>query len=356
MEHGVSSAEYIKKNIFTLLDITKTHGIGSGFYGVTDFDKRPQESMIPIQLKNPLFIRDNEMDSRLTQISLWLIAMVETTINKGKNTKYLNVAISSNDIQEKTRLESEIETQNIKITYLKSSCVIQDIISELNELVGNSYTPEEIRCKLFGAIKGFIKDYSTAKHGDFLLQPIDYLLLSCGYDGIYNESPNGDTFSRGSIAFYNKNPRDQKQAFGNPFLNPNNQLVYTGSVSNCEIVENTITPRTRAKSLSSMTPRTKKNLKRKSPRTFVNEVKRLSSIDKINKWLRAKNAVKATIRLNKIREESEALEREALEREALESEALESEDNNVKKGGSKRKRRYQTKKRNKKRITRKYKR
>jgi hypothetical protein len=344
----VSSAEYIKKTTGKL-DMTRTHGLGSGIYGVTSYEQREDESMTAIMLKKPLNITNEIMDSDLTEVSVWLIDIVEKTINKGKSQrdltktqKDLDVIKITGDNDEISRIETEISIIQTDINILTSEVsqlrtpeIIGDIISKTKELLDGSpisgfdYTPEEIRCKLFGAIKGFIQDYGKASYGDFLLQPIDYFLLSYGYDGIYNSSPTGDNFSRGSVAFFNKNPRNQKQAFGGVYLVGRNTIVYSGSVSECDIVEDidtihTITPRTRRRYLSNTTPRTRgSDIEGKTPRTAMT-----------NMILRATQSGQTATRP---RSRSRSRDR----------------SNG---GGSKKKRRYQTKKRNKKRITRKYKR
>jgi hypothetical protein len=347
----VSSAEYIKKTSGKV-DMTRTHGLGSGIYGVTRYDQREDESMSAIMLKKPLVIKDNTMDSYLTDVSVWLIDITQNTINKGKTqtelTKLRNgLVILQNQLdnncddtdeidriekemsrmeQEISQKQREIEILTAEISQLRTPEIMDDIISKANyflvdsPIVNFEYIPQEIRCKLFGAVKGFIQDYGKAVNGDFLLQPIDYFLLSYGYDGIYNPSPTGDTFSRGSVAFFNKNPRNQKQAFGGVYLVGRNTVVYSGSESDCVIVEdidtiNTITPRTRRRYLSTTTPRTRiSDIEGKTPRTAISNM-----------------IQRATQPRSRSRDRSNG-------------------------GGSKKKRRYQTKKLNKKRITRKYKR
>lgn len=344
----VSSAEYIKKTTGKL-DMTRTHGLGSGIYGITSYEQREDESMTAIMLKKPLNITDEKMDSYLTDVSVWLIDIVEKTINKGKTQKDLtktqkdlDVIKISGDNDEISRIETEIsiyqtdiDILTAEVSQLRTPKIINDIIYKTKYLLDGSpisgidYTPEEIRCNLFGAIKGFIQDYGKATIGDFLLQPIDYFLLSYGYDGIYNSSPTGDNFSRGSVAFFNKNPRNQKQAFGGVYLVGRNTIVYSGSVSDCDIVEDidtiyTITPRTRRRYLSNTSPRTRiSDIEGKTPRTAIT-----------NMILRARQSGQTATRprsRSRSRDKSNG-------------------------GSSKKKRRHHTKKRNKKRITRKYKR
>jgi hypothetical protein len=299
-EFEVSSAEYIKKTNGKV-DMTRTHGLGSGIYGVTRYDQREDESMSAIMLKKPLNITNETMDSYLTDVSVWLIDITEKTINKGKTQKDLSkiqkeldeIKIGG-DNDEISQIEEEISRIQINInkiteevSQLRTPEIMDDIISKATYFLVDSpildfeYTPQEIRCKLFGAIKGFIQDYGKATIGDFLLQPIDYFLLSYGYDGIYNSSPTGDNFSRGSVAFFNKNPRNQKQAFGGVYLVGRNTVVYSGSESDCVIVEDiddifTITPRTRRRYFSTTTPRTRvSDIEGKTPRTAIsNMIKR----------------------------------------------------------------------------------
>jgi hypothetical protein len=206
--------------------MTRTHGLGSGIYGVTTPDERENETMTPIQLHNPIIIENDEIDSDLTTVSIWLIDMVEQKIKLGQLQGRLRTADTSSitDIQEQIDFENQIFNR------LKSQEQLTEIINTTNHLLGDKYDAVDIKCKLFGAINGFIKDYAQAKRGDFLLQPINYLLLSYDYDGIYNASSSGNTFARGSVAFRNINIRDQKQAFGSPYLQPGNKLRYNGSI------------------------------------------------------------------------------------------------------------------------------
>ena len=62
----LSSSEYIKKK--PILDITKTHGLGSGIYGIIDTKDesykqksltRPHEIQTSIPIDNPLILNTN---------------------------------------------------------------------------------------------------------------------------------------------------------------------------------------------------------------------------------------------------------------------------------------------------------
>jgi len=241
--YDISSSEYIKKG--NRIDITRTHGLGSGIYGVTTSDERADETITPIRLINPIVIKSNEMDSNLTTISIWLIDMVEQPIKLGKLQASLRGAEKNGDIDLVTSIQQKIDLEKRRYEMVKSQ--IGDIIAITNQLLGNTFIDSDIRCKLFGAINGFVKDYSQAKNGDFLLQPINYLLMSYNYDGIYNASTTGNTFARGSVAFMNINMRDQKQAFASdPYLGEENSLFYRGSMlDQCPNAFVSTTPRTR---------------------------------------------------------------------------------------------------------------
>jgi len=246
--YELSSSEYIKKS--NILDITRTHGLGSGIYGVTTPEERRAETMTSIDLFNPIIIQNDDMDSILSTISIWLINMVEQTIKLGKLRAALRKAEGDMKDDIIISIQQDIDSEQAIYAELKSQERINDIIFITNSILGNrpnnNEVNVEVKCKLFGAINGFVKDYSRAPMGYFLLQPINYFLISYGYDGIYNNSSSGNTFARGSVAFININMRDQKQAFGSPYLGAGKRLIYNGSnLDECSRDFVSTTPRSR---------------------------------------------------------------------------------------------------------------
>jgi hypothetical protein len=357
-QYELSSAEYIpKKRPDINLNITMTHGIGSGLYGVTQYEERPGSIVTELILNNPLIIDDNTLDGYLTDISIWMIELIQLTINKGKDVNRLKIAKNDNDHSLETEIQREIDTKTARIDTLKSADYVNDIIDKTYSLFINATneTPDEstrviIRSKLFGAIKGFINDYSSAKVGDFLLQPINYLLQKEGYDGEYNSSETGDTFSRGSIAFVSINPRNQQRAFGGiNFLPSTNRLVYngsdtSGSAEKLEYLEENLediqtSPEIREFFLKRASADIKERKRSYTPRSSTRLVKKFTAKKKMDDTM---YSVLAAIRARKGRSKT--------------NKNVGFDVNDIKGGGSKKKRRYQTKKRNKKRITKKYKR
>jgi hypothetical protein len=295
--YDLSSSEYIKKG--NRLDITRTHGLGSGIYGVTTSEEREDETITPIPLINPIIIQNSDMDSNLSTISIWLIDMIEQTIKLGKLQAALRKAERDGDDDMIISIQHDIVSEKGIYTELKSPERINDIIFITNNLLGNTTDDTdintEVRCKLFGAINGFIKDYSRAKMGDFLLQPINYFLISYGYDGIYNASSSGNTFARGSVAFININMRDQKQAFGSPYLETGKNLIYNGSnLDECSQDFVSTTPRSRRRQRQTTIDRVRS---RSRDRDRVGSIG--GSKKKISKRNKGKRVKRRTLRKNK---------------------------------------------------------
>ena len=76
-----------KKTPKDRLNITKTHGLGSGIYGLTKKDNKNRKDEIVTELKiqNPFIVKNNDMDGLLTNLSVNLIEAVEQII------KYNNI-------------------------------------------------------------------------------------------------------------------------------------------------------------------------------------------------------------------------------------------------------------------------
>ena len=193
----VSSSEYIKKT-HNLLNMTKTHGLGSGIYGVIETPQmlhtittssRQHELQSVFELHNPVILDTDEKHGSFIYISRYLMDLCEAQINQqGSVYRDLSKSISEYNL-------------------------IRKNICPLSNTIGK-------------AVNQFIKDYRFANIGDFLRQPINYLLEG-HYDGIYNISDNGNSFSTGSVAFIHQNPRHQKYAFDpeGALLQPDKTLI-----------------------------------------------------------------------------------------------------------------------------------
>jgi hypothetical protein len=202
------------------LNITQTHGIGSGIYGVTQkcCYTRPDELKTSLRLMIPLIIKDDIEDGIFSQISIWLIRSVENAINLGKARSLLSK--SSGDEYED--LEQRIHQYN------KTKTILNREKNEVDEL-RKQLMPNTIHKSLNSVINSFISDYSKSSFGDFLKQPINYLMDGC-YDGIYNESISGNTFNRGCILYMEQNPRHQHQAFIKPVhLQSTKKMLFRGT-------------------------------------------------------------------------------------------------------------------------------
>lgn len=189
---NISSAEYIKKTKYNL-NINKTHGIGSGIYGLIPYHpnylsqviNRKYEIRRKIILNNPYIIYNDIQLSKFCELSIWLIKQCENIINDNIDNIY--------------------ET---------------NIIKQINIELFNDIDLKYI-------IYNFVNDYKKAEIGDFIKQPINYLLEPF-YDGIYNNCNNGNLFSVGSVKFKDINIRHQKGCFDieGYFMNINNKLIY----------------------------------------------------------------------------------------------------------------------------------
>lgn len=192
----LSSAEYIvkEKNNMTgkiQLFMTETHGLGSGIYGlvpnengeIPGAETRSNEIVTPITLVNPLILDTNEKFSKFIDLSIFLIQLCKAIINKDIKNK---IVLSKNILQ--------------------------------YELIRKELAPDTP--KITSVVNNFIKTFSKMKLGDYIRQPINFLLSyqyrdnNSGYDGIYNSSPNGNRFSTGSVGFYDYEPvRRQPRGF-----------------------------------------------------------------------------------------------------------------------------------------------
>jgi hypothetical protein len=191
----LSAAEFIRKTSHKL-DITKTHCLGSGIYGLVHGteveDRHKREVMETLRLENPVKLETDAETSDFSWFSINFTELVEEIINSEE-------VIDDRTILAKISEKDLVNTERYEI--LKSS------------LRGIS----DPRQAIFDAIRNFKKQYESANLGDFLYQPINYLLVPAHYDGIYNSSRNGNVFSTGSVKFSGLKPRNQKYAMNERF-------------------------------------------------------------------------------------------------------------------------------------------
>jgi len=161
--------------------MNKSHGLGSGIYGIAPGGSIPDQTIEnyavaeKIVLKNPVVIRSNKDDGAFTRLSVWLMLAVESKMDDRKK------MFNDNDDINKIRLRLAPDTEKIR------------------RLQGKD--------PLAFAVNSFLEVYHRkAKIGDFIKQPINFLLEAGGYDGVYNTSNNGNTFNRGCVK-YTHHPR-----------------------------------------------------------------------------------------------------------------------------------------------------
>ena len=175
------SAEFIRKSV--VLHMTKTHGLGSGIYGLTKQTAttqltRPLNSSKFYPLYHPLVLDTNDKLSCFSQLSIGLMNACESVV-KGADVDELIVELIA-DLQ-------------------KNQCDVHAIIpSNLHEILHQTVTT-------------WVNDYTNANVNDYLYQPINYLLMGT-YDGIFNSSPHGDSFASGSVYF----PKDDNEHVPRP--------------------------------------------------------------------------------------------------------------------------------------------
>lgn len=181
----ISSAEFIKKTAGGL-SITKTHGLGSGVYGLvhgTDTMRAGIEILSIHEITNPVILDTDRKTALFIEFTQYFNDLVERFISK---------AATGADVTES--LDSK-------------KLFLDEVFSELfPRLVGST------KSHILRVIKAFSTAYRGAAVGDFLWQPINYLLMPV-YNGIFNSSQSGNTLDRGSVLFIAIQPRHQKQAF-----------------------------------------------------------------------------------------------------------------------------------------------
>ena len=182
---NVSSSEFIKKTAGGL-NITKTHGLGSGIYGLKHGTKTPRagvETLTTHEIMNPVILDTNAKSALFIEFTQFFNELIEKYINGSLKGAAVMASIDSN------------------------KDLLDRAFSELfPDLEG---TP---KANLNRAIIAFSTAYKGAVVGDLLWQPINYLLKP-KYGGIFNSSEDGNTLDRGSVLFVAVQPRHQKQAF-----------------------------------------------------------------------------------------------------------------------------------------------
>jgi len=190
---SLSPAEYVKKKKKGLPNMTKTHGLGSGIYGIILNENEEENASRPKSsytysdhiLHNPVVLDTDDKRVKFTKLSRWLMKLCETK--------------RSAEVQEYRRTE-ESEYEEIR----------KELCPKSNELIY--------------AVSTFRRNYNSSNPGDFVHQPINYL-LGPHYDGVYNSTMIGNTFNLGSVLYIkdsndlnyqNLTPRHQKYAFDPP--------------------------------------------------------------------------------------------------------------------------------------------
>jgi hypothetical protein len=199
----LSSSEMIKKKP-SILNITLTHCLGSGIYGIID--------------KTPPNIQDKIKDNIETELNL----VNPFIINNDKELSvYINFARAITELCVCLKTIKKSDARYVKVKDLL------EIIKKNTEIINNSVN-QIIYEDINKDIQKFIKQYTNMDNGDFITQPINFVLYRNGYDGIYNNCGNGDNFASGSVKYDYINSRHQTWAFGGgapPFLIESNKLI-----------------------------------------------------------------------------------------------------------------------------------
>ena len=170
-----TATEYIKPH--GKINIT-SHGLGSGIYGISKrkaqskkFKKLLPEWLdkgfyVELKLSKPLIISS---DKNCNQLIAWSTTM--------------------NDILEERKNQNDLNNHMLKSLTLVFSDkkLLPQSIKHLS------------RARLSAALKKFIKDYFSRKN--IVKMPINYVLESMGYDGIYTRNSNCDGMSKGNVKF-----------------------------------------------------------------------------------------------------------------------------------------------------------
>jgi len=200
----LSSAEFIKKTAGAL-SITKTHGLGAGVYGLvhgTKTERAGVEILSTHEITNPVLLDANHKTAMFIEFTQYFNDLIE---------KYIYGTLKGSGVT--TSIDSNEE-------------FLVSVFATLFPQLGG-----DAKSNILRSLKAFSGAYRVAAVGDFLWQPINYLLMPT-YKGIYNSSEEGNTLDRGSVLFYANEPRHQKQAFNREgaFVPAGKKLVAMGGL------------------------------------------------------------------------------------------------------------------------------
>jgi hypothetical protein len=208
-----SSSEFIRKK--TVLNMTKTHGLGSGVYALITGSPSGERGNATVngkvlyKMTNPVIISTDDELSCFSRLSIGLINACE----------YLVAAYASKDT---TRVYEELNTLLGEWSTGKECSIF------LNKIVRAQPDGKNILMLLHNTVGKWVHDYMhESEEGDYLYQPINYFLMG-NYDGVYNNCPNGNRFENGSVYFRPEHhiPRAQDSAFTGQFeLLPGKKLI-----------------------------------------------------------------------------------------------------------------------------------
>jgi hypothetical protein len=269
----LSASEFIKKQDMFINkrkivchehDIQFTqHGIGSGIYGYPRKIDIPYEQIEQIQLYNPFIIGPEdkkgiirlnsekagegninfvEFSTNLNILVSKLICFCNSVINNNLSNSKLCIAIKNKKKNITDLIPSIVKqfTNNDKSSfkiYEKAYTykTYYEYINSMFQIIFFDIDRELIDILLIP----YCLDWLISDEDDFLKMPINYILESQGYDGIYNyddiinkdgsfvDNPEAGQ-GTGSISFKIDKPRHYKKAFEYPYLNSDKKLVFLG--------------------------------------------------------------------------------------------------------------------------------
>ena len=171
------SSEYIKP--LGKINIT-SHGLGSGIYGLSSKSLKSQFKNLPPYLKsgtqiklyisNPLILHTPESCDKLISWS--------TSLNN-----YLHYR--KNVLSQNNNLERANLLKHIAVMFVKPFNNISHI--------------KITKKKFINSIKQFFQEYVSRKN--YVHMPINYILQSLQYNGIYSENTFCDTMTKGNVKF-----------------------------------------------------------------------------------------------------------------------------------------------------------
>jgi len=191
----IKATEYIKPR--GKIDIT-SHGLGSGVYGIVTPGEIPQQEETvaeTIDIGNPFYVQSVSHKDQITTMSKRLQAVAaiiakHASLEEGKEIDKLPLAI---DLSFGSESSEEV---NDSIKYAKRVFNEVGITVEANQIK---------EC-----IKIFLNDYFTSETA--IPQPINYLMTSLGYDGLYLAYPEAQgSFQTGSVWY--RHPQENIAVF-----------------------------------------------------------------------------------------------------------------------------------------------